>query len=73
MTLKNKMSGDVLEVPPPDSLGHSVVKLNGIEIESVFYGEVGITLGSGRTFPDGDEFATYLVGRLRETQESSDV
>lgn len=65
MKLFNRNTGDVLEVPPPDSLGQSVVRLNGRIVEHAFYGEQSITNGEGKVFPNGDEWAAYLVGRLR--------
>ena len=69
MRLKNNLTGDVLSVPPPGPLGDSVVLLNGQVVERVLYSDNGdglITLGNGMTFPRGDGFPEYLVGRLYE-------
>ena len=68
MKLKNDRTGDVLEVPPPNELGESVVILNRKVVEWVLYSDVGeglITTGSGREFPHGEGFAEYLVDRLQ--------
>lgn len=64
MRFRNERTGDVLEVPPPNEIGESVVLLNGAVIERVLYSDVGdgsVTLGDGRVFAAGEEFAAYIV------------
>jgi hypothetical protein len=67
---QNNITGDVLEVPPPDEAGRAVVLLNGQVLERVVYGEDSVTLEDGRTFPSGAEFAKYLAGILRLAMEA---
>jgi hypothetical protein len=68
MTLRNNITGDVLEVPPPNQTGDSVVKLNGEIIERVRYSDDPkyIATQSGLMFTRGDEWAAHLVRVLRE-------
>jgi hypothetical protein len=66
--LKNEVTGDVLEVPPPNSLGESVIILNGLTVEHVLYSDENggsVTLGNGEMFRPGGGFADYLVEKLR--------
>lgn len=67
MRLRNEVTGDILEVPPPDELGTSVVRFNGRVVETVLYSDVTntATLGDGRVFGASGEFADYLVEQLR--------
>jgi hypothetical protein len=66
LTLKNKVTGAVLELPHPDAFGQSTVRVNGKIVEHVLYsdenGEV-ITLGDGRTF-DPQGWSEYIVQKL---------
>src|ERR1700675_1852823 len=67
MKLQNNITGDVLEVPPPNRLGESVVLFNGSIVEHVFYSDEGpgsVPLGDGKQFI-GKGFADYLVEQLR--------
>lgn len=66
MRLRNEITGDVLEVPPPNQMGESVVLLNGQVIERVLYCDetMSVTLGDGRKFSRGGDFANYLVEYL---------
>lgn len=69
MRLQNNITGDILECPPPDELGASVVRLNGRVIERVLYSDLdggSVTLGDGRIFKDDQEFAAYIVARLAQ-------
>lgn len=52
MTLRNKLTGDVLEVPPPDEFGVSVVRFNGRVVERCIYSDETdtVTLSDGRSF-----------------------
>ena len=52
-TFKNELTGDVVEVPPPDKEGRSVVKLNGEIIEQVTYSDED---GGYATTADGRKF-----------------
>jgi hypothetical protein len=66
MKMKNLITGDVMELPPPGDRGQSVVLLNGKVVEYVLYSDENggsITLGDGRALKPGDEFAEYLVAR----------
>jgi len=66
MTLRNDITGDVLEVPPPDFLGASVVRFNGRVVETVLYSDEGggsATTGDGRVFTI-KEWPAYLVNQL---------
>ena len=68
MKLRNDITGDVLEVPPPDAMGESVILFNGSVVERVLYsdeGEGSVTLGNGRVFAAGNSFADYLVEKLK--------
>lgn len=66
MKFKNQITGDVLEVPRPNRLGQSVILLNGAVIEQVLYSDVdnSVTLGDGRQFSAGKDFASYLLTKL---------
>lgn len=65
MKLLNAQTGDVLEVPPPDSLGISVVRFNGRVVERVLYSDVtgSATTEDGRTFTPS-EWSAYIVQRI---------
>lgn len=63
----NKETGDVLEVPPPDFAGRSVVRFNGRVVERVTYSDVGdgsVTTEDGRVYTSKD-WPQYLVEQLR--------
>jgi len=60
-------NGDVLELPPPNQMGESVVVLNGEILDRVLYSDLdggSVTTGDGKKFRAGDEFSQYLVGIL---------
>lgn len=61
MRFKNEITGDIMEVPPPDRLGASVVLFNGKVVEHVLYSDQdnSATLGDGQKFYEG-QFAEYL-------------
>ncbi len=69
MKMKNNLTGDVVEVPPPDNRGNSVVLFNGRIVERVTYSDLpedsAVTTEGGKVFSTGDEWATYLVEKLR--------
>jgi hypothetical protein len=68
MKMQNTITGDVLELPPPDSLGQASILLNGHVFETALFSDAcggTVTLGDGRMFKAGDEFANYLVGLIR--------
>lgn len=63
----NKETGDVLEVPPPNFAGRSVVRFNGRVVERVTYSDVGdgsVTTEDGRVF-DSKTWPEYLAEQLR--------
>lgn len=70
MKLRNEITGDILEVPPPDMLGASFVRFNGRIVETVLYSDNdggSVTTVNGpiiRVFRD-QEFSAYLVEQLR--------
>jgi len=67
MRLQHKVSGDVLEVPPPDWRGYGVVRFNGRIVEKVLYSDKDggtTTTEDGRVF-HGEEWALYLVEQMR--------
>lgn len=70
MTLKNKFTGSVLELPPPNEMGESFIKLNGIVIERLLFSDNdggSVTLGNGREFRGGSpEFNHYVIGLLAQ-------
>ena len=69
MRLQNNLTGDVLEMPPPNALGQAVIKINGIVVERVLFSDENggrATLGDGRTFDAGQEFSRYVVGLLEK-------
>jgi|GEM_PF-3818749 len=67
MRFKNKETGDVLELPPPDRLGASVVKFNGRVVEQCLYGynPRSVTTGDGKVFDTPDEWRDYILRRMR--------
>jgi hypothetical protein len=67
MRLKNLETGDMLEVPPPNIVGDSVIRFNGRVVERVTYSDadMSVTLGSGRRFDSGKNFAAFLIEQLR--------
>lgn len=69
MKMKNEITGQVLEVPPPDELGHSVILLDGKVIESVLYSDESnsVTLGNGIVFRSPGGFAKYVVELLHDS------
>lgn len=65
--LKNEITGEVLELPPPNALGQSSIILNGVAIESVLYSDENggtVTLGDGRMFRAGSEFSSHVISLL---------
>ncbi|HWQ54837.1 MAG TPA: hypothetical protein VN442_14215 [Bryobacteraceae bacterium] len=68
MRFRNNITGDVLELPPPDALGASVVLFNGAEVESALYSDAdggSVTLGDGRRFHSIDDWVAYVIEQLR--------
>jgi hypothetical protein len=69
MTFRNDLTGDLMQLPPPDRLGCSCVKFNGVEVETILFsdvvGSVPVTLGDGMQFRTTDEFVNYLLERLK--------
>ncbi len=66
MILRNEITGDTLEVPPPDYLGASCVLFNGKEVETCLYSDAtnSVTTGKGIMFtPEG--WSKYLQEQLR--------
>jgi hypothetical protein len=66
MKLQNMHTGDVVELPPPDRLGTSVVLLNGRVVEHVLYSDKNggsATTGDGRVFTIA-EWTTYVAAQL---------
>ena len=66
MTLRNDRTGDVLEVPPPDALGASVIRFNGRVVETVLYSDEdsgSATTGDGRVFTI-EQWSAYLIKQL---------
>jgi hypothetical protein len=67
MKIRNAISGDVLECPPPNQIGETCVILNGVEIMQVLFSDAGggtVTLGDGRQFSAGEYFADYLMSLI---------
>lgn len=66
MKFRNDRTGDIMEIPPPNKLGESVVKFNGRVVEHVLYSDTdnSATLGDGRKFTS-DEWAKFLTEQLR--------
>lgn len=67
MRLQNKITGDVLEIPPPDAEGRSVVLVNGRIVERVVYDDADggtTTTQDGRVYRGG-QWAQYLIEQLR--------
>ena len=68
MKMQNAITGDVLELPPPDALGQASILLNGHVIGTALFSDENggtVTMGDGRMFPSGDAFADHLVEILR--------
>ena len=59
---RNEITGDVLELPPPNILGQGVVKLNGTIVERVLYSDESmmITLQNGSMLT-AEEWSKYIV------------
>lgn len=73
MTLRNDYTGDVLEIPPPNELGESVIRFNGRVVEAVLYSDENggsATTGDGRMFTI-KEWPAYLVEQLEAGKWSS--
>ena len=67
MKMQNNHTGDVIDVPPPDRTGGSVVRFNGRIVEKVIYSDVdggSVTTEDGRVFTS-QEWSAYLVEQLR--------
>lgn len=67
MKLENDHTGDVLEVPPPDQRGRSVVRFNDRIVEKVLYSDANggsVTIENGRIFTT-EEWPVYLIEQLR--------
>jgi hypothetical protein len=73
--LQNSRTGDVLELPPPDAIGSSVVILNGAVVEHALYSDEdgSVTLGSGRKFLCTDDWVAYILERLASGAWSPEV
>lgn len=67
-TFVNKVTGDILNVPPPDpTSGIGVVTLNGVIVERVIYSDEGVgsaTTEDGRMFTS-KEWAQHILEQLR--------
>lgn len=64
---RNAETGDVLEVPPPNFAGRSVVRFNGKVVERVTYSDLeggSVTTEDGRVYTS-KEWTGYLVEQLR--------
>ncbi len=70
--MDNSLTGDTMELPSPDELGHSVLLFNGQVIEHVLFSDVTntATIGSGEVFKPGLEFAQYVIRRLEEESKA---
>jgi len=69
MRMMNRYTGDILELPPPNKLGESVIVLNGKVVEHVLYSDVNggsITLGDGTMFEPGSDAFIAHVTKLPE-------
>lgn len=66
MKIGNKLTGDVLDFPPPDSTGRTALFLNGKRIAGVRFEDnpTTIILDDGRRFST-DGFNEYIVEVLR--------
>lgn len=66
MRLKNMITGDVLELPPPNELGQGTILLNGVVVERLLWSDAdggSVTLLDGRMFPVGSkDFNDYVFG-----------
>jgi hypothetical protein len=63
MKLQHNHTGDVLEVPPPDHAGRSVVRFNSRIVEKVLYSDDNggsVTTEDGRIFTS-QEWTAYLI------------
>ena len=67
MKLKNELTGDTLELPPPNELGESCVLFNGKVVASVLYSDEtnSVTLGDGRIFSI-EEWPQFVVKNLKD-------
>jgi hypothetical protein len=66
MKLQHK-NGDVIEVPPPDMSGRSVVRFNGRIVEQVVYSDEdggSVTTRDGKRFTS-DSWSKHIVEQLR--------
>lgn len=74
MRFVNAISGDVVELPPPNELGEAVVILNGVVIERALFSDAdggSVTLGDGRRFTAGRVFADYLVAMIAPKRQQA--
>ena len=70
--MQNKNTGSILELPPPDSLGASCIKIDGKVVELVLYSDENggiVTLGSGRMFAAGVDFSSYVLSLIADAPE----
>jgi hypothetical protein len=66
MRFSNAKTGDIVEVPPPNIFGRSVVRFNGRVVERVVYSdEAGGTVTTESRVFRPDEWAFYLAEQLR--------
>ena len=71
MKMQNAITGDILELPRPDALGQASILLNGHVVATALFSDANggtVTLGDGRQFAAGEEFADYLVECLKTGQ-----
>jgi hypothetical protein len=64
---RNDETGDVIEVPPPNFTGRSVIRFNGKVVERVTYSDLeggSVTTEDGRIYTS-KEWPQYLVEQLR--------
>jgi hypothetical protein len=65
-SFRNDLTGDVLDVPPPNYLGEGVVRLNGVVVERVLYSDESesVTMEDGKQF-SSQGWAKHIVECLR--------
>ena len=67
MKMQNDITRDVIDVPPPDQTGRSVVRFNGKIVERVTYSDLdggSVTTDEGHILTS-EQWSDYLVKQLR--------
>lgn len=67
MRMKNKVTGDILTLPPPNKIGEAPILINGKIVEWVLYSDEGsgsVTLGDGRVLDTKEQFPLYVIALL---------